>query len=189
MPNHHIKVAAVLEQKLSFRGPKEISPKEIMGAHFLDFWMVLGATLLMKFTMETMLAQYMISASMKSSFSHFDSALVTSCLFPMLLTSYFYFSFFFNHGQTYGMNRMKIRIEMRENDFLDSYRWSIYSMKVAMTFGIFTFYAKKQPYKNHDYLYENMMVEKDWVAPNLAEAILSYQDSATLEEHELKEAA
>ena len=183
IPN--LKTAAILEQKLS---PSEtqspIGWKQIIAAHFIDFWMVLGASAWMKFMMTMFFSSYMISPTMRRSFAELDSVMVTACVFPIILTSYFYFSFFFNQGQTFGMNRMKIRMAMREHDFIDSYKWSVYSMKVAMTFGIFTFFAKHQPYKAHDYLYENMMVEKDWAAPSLVQAIETYEQSSFEEDYQ-----
>lgn len=99
--------------------------------------------------------------------------------------SYFFFSYFFNEGQTFGMKTMKCRISMKLHDMRDAFTWSLFSIATFISLGFF--YNQKLKWVisrssaeivSKDHLYENFVMIKDQKAFSLIDKI----ESQTIEE-------
>ena len=76
--------------------------------------------------------------------------------FPFVLGCYFFFSYFFNGGQSYGMRVAKVRTALVDHDFVGSLQEAINSLKTVFTLG---FYA--QNYQPQDHLYQLLLIQRD----------------------------
>src|SRR5690606_32413421 len=101
------------------------------------------------------------------AFNRTDTSPMSLFLFCSIFVSYFFFSYFLNHGQTLGMHYMKIRIHSETNSFRYCLKWTLYSTFLLLTLGLLVKQAKKWAsqlgwgsVEVHDHLYKIMMEEK-----------------------------
>ncbi len=112
-------------------------------------------------------------------------------VFPFMLLNYFFFSYFLNHGQTYGMHLTKKRIDLKMNSFTESFHWAAQSMILCFSFGLSYFWQKSiwNKCRSHDYLYSDLVAYKESSPINLLEKIHEFENEQILEETDWKTAA
>ncbi len=112
-------------------------------------------------------------------------------LFPFMLLNYFFFSYFFNHGQTYGMHLTKKRLDLKVNSFSESFHWAAQSMIFCLSFGLSYFWQKPNwsTCRDHDYLYADLVAYKESSPINLLEKIHEFENEKILEKNDWKIAA
>jgi hypothetical protein len=87
--------------------------------------------------------------------------------------SYFFFSYFFNDGQTWGMHLFKKRLAMGPLSFRESILWASHSLLLCLSMGL-TLKLKKEiwkDFKNHDYRYDDLLRYKESKIINLLQMI------------------
>jgi len=82
--------------------------------------------------------------------------------FMPIFFSYYFFSLFFNHGQSWGMHLFKMRVEMSEHDLFNSMKWSLRCMLMSCSYGLVYLFTSKEKLKTHDHLYHELTSHKDW---------------------------
>ena len=143
---------------------RQINLMHILMTHFLDLMMIYQATLMTSVIYQLSFKSLMVSAQLIQAFSGISYLPLTLAMTPMITFSYYFFSFFFNHGQTWGMHSVKSRINMREQSFRDAFFWAAKLTTMTLT-GSFIFmviypqfkkWAQKH-YMPHDHLYGSLM--------------------------------
>lgn len=152
----------------------QIQSIKILKAYLLDFMVITNATIMMTAIFQLSLNTFMTTSSLNKAFNNLPFFSFTLNLLPLIFMSYFFFSYFFNHGQTWGMNVVKYRIEMKELNFKSSLVWAMFSSVFMITGGLsflFTYSKMKNmnwgEFKVHDHLYTELMQERNFSPINL----------------------
>lgn len=181
---------------LSYKGPEKVlvSNRRAMAALLLDFGVILTTTAMLSAIFKLYFGSYMISGHLEMVMSRMSFYNLSVSSLPLMFMSYFFFSYFFNHGQSWGMHVMKTRIAMPEQNFRTSFLWAIFSSSTVMTFGLAFFWARDfyenkgwGTFEGHDHLYINLVQEKEFSPVNLVE--LSQDKVEAKEEEYFVEAA
>jgi hypothetical protein len=161
---------------LKHQAPEKVtvSNRRALIALMLDFGLILGTTTVLSTLFKFYFSSFMISQSLqtamyKLSFYHFSVSFL-----PLMFMSYFFFSNFFNHGQSWGMHVMKTRINIPEQHFKSSLLWAMFSSATVMTFGLSFFWARDYfeqqgwgTFEGHDHLYIGLIQERNLAPVNL----------------------
>lgn len=168
-------------------GPSEqLKKRKIVLAHAFDLITISWASLFLVKFFEASFQSFMVTRELRGAFGQiqFESLMIT--IMPLMFTSYFFFSFFFNQGQSWGMKRMKLRVTIPTFSYRSSLLWAMFSACAMMTAGLtllsYAWIQKKGwgEFKSEDYLYEGLVQYKDFNALNLVEAAATYINVATL---------
>lgn len=146
---------------------KSPSHWKVLGAHLIDYGAVSFASLAILVLFNVGVSQLMMTSKLEKVFDKMNMDSVTLFTFAVTAFTYFFFSYFFNHGQTYGLSVTKCRITMKEMDVKHSLRWSLISIAVIASFGLLynsaISWMKKSgmgEYAVEDYLYHNLLEVK-----------------------------
>jgi len=141
---------------------------KVMLAHCLDFYMVFTIFNIFNVFINLNLNRYIITDSME-----FSSAIIlkVSIAAPLILLSYYFFSFFFNHGQTLGMKSFKLRTVMPEQSVNDSFITAYKTVLSVLTCGLAKKFIGENVIKHEDYLYAEFMIHRDLAPINLLDEI------------------
>ena len=108
-------------------------------------------------------------------------AQVTMSFAPVLGCLYFGFSYFLNHGQSFGQFRTKKKVHFENSSWKNIARYSVFSSFAGMFFGLpllsknFVSWSEKNigfKFRPHDDLYHELFVPKNEWAPSLVEMTL-----------------
>jgi hypothetical protein len=150
--------------------------KLIFFSYLIDFTTALTTTFMFSGILKLSLGNFIISEKLFESMMNTESYSSIFFALPVVLTSYFFFCFFLNHGQSWGLKVIRARISMPAHDFRLSIRWALYSTFSILTLGTGVFmlqrYIKnKGPdgYVNHDELYLKLILPKDYSPLSLVE--------------------
>ena len=171
----------------------EIKSTKILAAYFLDFTAIATAAVMFTTILKISFSGLMVTSALDKAFENVEFASLTFNLLPLIFMSYFFFSFFFNHGQTWGMNVMKYRITMKEMSFRSSLVWAMFSSVFMMTGGLsflFTYNKMKDKnwgeFKGHDHLYSELMQDKFYSPINLVQHANAISETAVAVQEEEK---
>ena len=136
-----------------------VTHSQILQSHFIDIAMASTCSLLIQASALATSQMMMGTKSLKVLALNVSMTPVLLMSFPFILGCYFFFSYFFNEGQSFGMSRQKIRVDLSQHDFIGALDHAIQSLKVVLSFG---FYIKKvsATYLPQDHLYRNMMAQE-----------------------------
>lgn len=152
-------------------------------SHLFDLGAVVTSVSTIDLILKVSFSKFMISSSLQKSFLN-DSSSFMSYTFAIVMMSYFFFSYFFNHGQTWGMHLFKRRIPMKDKDFKSALTWTLYSCLVCMTVGLTALIWKSKSLRTHDYLYHDLMKTKTDQTISLRDSLVetvveeNYEDAA-----------
>lgn len=164
-----LKEFALKEQKLpkkflASNGPrKPTSTWKILAPHFLDFMAASFLTSFMAVMFNQSIKMLMMTKGLQHAFNEQATISLASSLLPMIIFSYFFFSYYLNHGQTWGMHVFKKRMKMKSMSIKDSFYWASHSLFLCLTGGLF-YLAKREQWQNlqgHDYLYHDLLLHKE----------------------------
>ncbi len=174
-------------------GPREVEavhPSTVIPAYLLDAFAVGSTATFVALILQLSVSNFMITPALRRSFEALDHSSLIISLTPLVLVSYFFFCFFFNQGQTWGMKQKQIRIEMPLMSFRSSLVWAIFSGTAIMTCGLsaITHHWLKSSqlgdFREHDYLYSQLIVERPVCPVNLVQLAGQNQDQRKqTEEH------
>lgn len=170
--------------------PKPISSYQIIGAHMIDALTIIGLTTALVAVVGISASTFMVTSNLRSAFNNIPFASFVISLMPLVFSSYFFFSYFFNHGQSYGMKVLKTRIEMPEMSYRSSLFWGIFSAAAVMSGGLtllsYQWIQKKGwgEFKGHDHLYFELISEKTYSPVNLVEMTASFNQKPKVQEEE-----
>jgi uncharacterized RDD family membrane protein YckC len=167
----HSKKISPLQLEMN-KTPPEYKSWKTLVALFIDFYIVAMATSFMSFAFQATFSSLMASPKMTYSLKMVNMDSLSFSLLPLMFVSYYFFSFFMNEGQSYGMKKMKIRFENCGYDVKASLLWAARASSVIMTLGLSMMVLKdlfKSECVTHDHLYHELMVQREWAAPSLVE--------------------
>jgi hypothetical protein len=151
----------------SFLGPKKktnpFSTLQVLTGHFIDFSFAFGTIAFMALVFNESMRPILMTKALKAAYQNETIFSLSASLFPAMVFCYFFLSYFMNHGQTYGMYVMKRRMVMKENSFQDALRSAAHSFILCFTCGL-SFYFQNNVWNKvsqHDYLYEELLVDRD----------------------------
>lgn len=135
----------------------------ILASHLFDFWIGVCLTAAFGAIASQAFGSLMVTASLREAYS--AEALGTFAFFflPFILLSYFFFSYFMNHGQSWGMHLLKRRIMMADKSFGQAFLWAAHSVLVCLTGGLYYGFRRKiwSAYQSSDYLYSELLAHKE----------------------------
>jgi hypothetical protein len=142
---------------------KSVPTWKVLAAHLVDFFTVCILTSSISSLFNLSIKNILVTRSLRIAFSHVNVMSFVGPLLPLMLFSYFFFSYFMNHGQTYGMLLLKRRIEMKSKSFKESFKWATHSLLLCISWGITFLFEKSkwQKLKGHDYLYQELLTHKE----------------------------
>lgn len=145
----------------------------VFAALIIDFGMVFLGTLLMTAILNHGVGLFLVTNGPKAVFTPDMVVNLSSTFLPVILFSYFFFSFFLNNGQTWGMQTMKKRIQMKEQSFQDAFKWAIWSGLLCYSCGLTHFFRKKavEQIKAHDWLYHDLLAFRESSEINLMDLV------------------
>lgn len=175
---------------------KEVTHWKILATHLLDSMMIFQTTIMISVILKLSLSTYMVSSSLNKAFERINFSTLTMQMIPLIFVSYYFFSYFFNHGQSWGMNTLKTRIKMEELDFRSSLAWTTFSCTFMITGGLSLFFAynwmqKKGwgKYMTHDHLYGSLLQDRVLSPMNLVEHIHTRAEIIEVENESYAKAA
>lgn len=170
---------------------EKVSSWKIFASHFIDFGLTFVATSAMTMLFSHSVKSVLVTRSLRIAFSEKDVAALAGPLIPLMLFSYFFFSYFMNHGQTVGMMLFKRRVDMQSQSFYEAAKWAAYSLFLVMTCGLSYLVgkAKWQNIKAHDYLYHDLVSYKEFQPVNLLSKIEEFEAVEEVVEEDWAKAA
>lgn len=171
---------------------KAISSYQILGAHLIDAATIIGLSSMVATMVGLSATTFMMTSNLQKAFSSIPFTNFVISLMPLIFTSYFFFSYFFNHGQSYGMKAFKTRIAMPEMNFRSSLFWGLFSAGAIMSGGLtllsYQWIQKKGwgEFKEHDHLYFELVAEKSFSPVNLVEMTATFNQKQAVQEPEEK---
>lgn len=170
---------------------KEFQSWKILAAFGLDFMIAVSAQLMIIGVLHISLGNYMTTQSLQKSFFAIPFSDLGMSLTPLFFMSYYFFSYLFNHGQTYGQFKMKTRIEMPQMSYRSSFYWATFSTILMMTFGIsypLTYRWMQEmgygKFVSQDHLYHELMTPKEFAAANLLDLTQQFEQEAKVQTQE-----
>ncbi len=135
-------------------------------AHVLDFWALLLINLMTIAMYQGTFLTYMQTSEMKKLWHTVNFTPMTWFACLTLSFTYFFCSYFLNHGQSPGMKLMKCRLHMREHHAPDALIGALRSIAILGSMGIVT--KRFSSYiVAHDHLWHSLMIQKDIMAPDV----------------------
>lgn len=136
---------------------------KLLAAHLIDGLTSGYVAFLLSFMYDSALRMIMVTEGLRENYPWDMTFNMAIRVTPFIMLSYFFFCYFFNHGQTYGMFLMKSRLKLKEKSLKESLKWAAHSLLMCVSFGSYYFVSKKfwNDYKNHDYLYHELLTHKE----------------------------
>lgn len=154
----------------------EVSSYHIIASYMVDTMMILSLTGAAAVLTGVGAKTFMITPALMTAFNKIHFASFVTSLLPLIFTSYFFCSFFFNRGQSYGMKMFKTRIDMPEMSYRSSLFWGLFSAGALMTGGLtllsYQWIQNKGwgQFKDHDHLYFELVAERSYSPIDLVAA-------------------
>lgn len=168
-----------------------INSWKVLTAHMIDFAMVFVLTSFMAAMFSLSIKPIMVTRGLKQIFSDEMVFGASGMILPFMVFNYFFFSYFMNHGQTWGMYILKNRMEMKTQSFLEALKWAAHSAILCFSCG--TSFVTQQKvwarFKEHDYLYHNLFTHKESASLNLLAKIDEFESQKVMEEDNWKKVA
>lgn len=152
----------------------EVLTRKILLSHLIDSYIIAVTYVLVSNLSNFGLYNYLISNRLDEAFEKSQTLLFHIGLVAALFWGYFFCSYFFNHGQTFGMFKTKMRVRIKHKSFRAAFAWSFYSFCVITSGGILASRGKQWLKEDghgaleiHDHLYRDLIETKEWAPVNL----------------------
>lgn len=168
----------------------EVTSYHILASYMVDTMMIISMTAAAALLTGIGAKTFMISPALASAFNKIPFTGFVTSLLPLIFTSYFFCSFFFNRGQTYGMKMFKTRIDMPEMNFRSSLFWGLFSAGALMSGGLsllsYQWIQNKGwgQFKDHDHLYFELVAERSFSPIDLVAATEEFHKLPVLPQEE-----
>lgn len=181
-----------IPQNLLRHKPKtkqKVSTLKMLSAYALDFYALVCTGVFMELFFHASAKSLILTKPMLKIYGTMNQFHLM--ILPLTLMSYFFFSFFFNEGQTWGMKTMKTRISMPRKSMRASFQWALYSSAMVFTCGVIYPFTKNWlmkselgAYEAHDHLYETLVAERESYVVDLFKEAQSFSQVAEVESQE-----
>ncbi len=164
---------------------------KILGAHLFDFWMIASVTTFMAIMFNLSISSLMTTDGLQSAFSPQSNLRFSFFMIPFVGLNYFFFSYFLNDGQSWGMHIFKKRIALGSKSFKESFQWAAHSLLLCLSFGL-SFKLKRTQwanFKNHDYRYHDLVSFKESKVIDLLQKVEEFEAIEEVPEFDISRAA
>lgn len=163
---------------------------KIILSHTIDFGIILGINFLLATFYNQSVQELLITNNLFITYSPQLTFNFSISFIPLVSLTYFFTSYFMNHGQTFGMMIIKQRIKIAPNNFVKSIQWAVFSILVYLSGGLIL--LKKKIFlaamKDSDYLYQDLMAYKDLPGINLVSELEKHHQHFLRDEEKFKAA-
>lgn len=151
---------------------------KLLFSHLLDFWAITVTAAFMAVMFNHSILLFMVTDGLEDAYASQDILSLSLLLVPFIAFNYFFFSYFLNHGQTWGMHVMKKRISMPTMSFRECARWASHSLLLTHSLGISIYFKKDhwQSYKDHDHLYSELLTYKEMKVIDLLSKVHEFKE-------------
>jgi hypothetical protein len=139
---------------------KKINPLKVVLSHYLDFIVIVSLTMTINAAFSFYFEGFLPSWNVKEIY-HSQSSSFTAALFPVILMSYYFFSYLFNDGQSLGLHSYRLRVAAKKSSFRLIFANAFNSSLICLTGGLSFFWKPTLKIVSHDYLYQNLLEIKD----------------------------
>jgi uncharacterized RDD family membrane protein YckC len=167
---------------------------KIFAAFALDTYLIFAITTTLFILLSASASSYMITKSLTNGLSSAITDYAFFGVFLLTMFGYYFCSFYLNAGQTYGMLRLKHRVDLEPMSLRGSLGWTAAMSFITFSWGALLFsglrWLEKEGWgkvASHDHLYLEMMSDKVLTPIHLVNE-LSARDEAPYVE-EIKEVA
>jgi len=167
---------------------------KIFAAFALDSYLIFAMTSTLFLLLSASTNSYMITSSLSKNLLSSLTDYAFFSIFFLTMFGYYFSSFYFNAGQTYGMFRFKHRIATEHMSLRSSLHWTAAMAFISFSWGMLLHSGLKWMEKegwgkvaNHDHLYLDLIADKEIIPMDLV-AVSSRNEEPTYVE-EFKEVA
>jgi len=146
---------------------KVIQRKRVLLAHCLDSVLIFMLSSWAGTLLNLSLSNLLVTRSLRQAFSKIETMPLSLSLIVLTAFSYYFFSYFFNQGQTISMRLLGIRVRMEEMAYRASMVSGLYSLSVSLSLGLSLLIESERlqgtglgTFETHDYLYQELLLEK-----------------------------
>lgn len=152
-----------------------ISRYQLFMAHTIDLLLVLIISGLLGVVMKLAIGPLLVTQRLQLAADHCQ--MPSSLIFLLTFTAYFFTSFYFNHGQSYGKFRMKYRVALPAMNLPATLKWIAITGLNYLSLGQYvSSRGLSSNFVTHDFLYQGMMMEKSLVTFDLLQLIEKEQE-------------
>lgn len=175
--------------------PKQIKDNrhtmKLLFAHWLDFVVVMGIIGMMSALFSHGVQFFMVTKGLRLALPANSASTFMSSLVPFTIFNYFFFSYFMNQGQSWGMLMMKKRIEIQNKNFMSAFKWAAWSTMLCLSCGIVYAFTKTKwtGVKEHDHLYSDLVAFRNDDSINLLNTVEKWSAEVPPELEEWQKAA
>lgn len=171
---------------------KENHTFKILTSHLMDYFMILGCIGLTSAFLYSGMRFFLVTALLQDALPQSAYGTFSASLVPFAIFNYFFFSYFMNHGQSWGLFMMKKRVDVQDKSFLAAFKWAAHSTFLCMSCGLYYLLSShiwKNHLKDHDHLYADLVAYKDIDSFSLVEQIERWSEEEVSHVPEWQEAA
>lgn len=151
-------------------GTSRIPRYKILFAHILDFFMICSVTSAITALMDIQIRGHLPTTSLHRAWFRIDSDPTTLLTLTAVAVSYFFFSFYMNQGQTWGLHQMKLRYPLQSHKLWQSLQSALHSISLYFSLGLFIGRLQEK-FVRQDYLYSELIQQRDMAAPSLIDSL------------------
>lgn len=162
---------------------------KILSAFGIDFIIAGSVQIMVTSVLQMSFDSYMSSGLLQRSFFALSFHNFGMGLTPLFFMGYYFFSYFFNHGQTYGQIKMKARVQIPQLSLRSSFFWAIFSTLIMFTCGLsypFTYKWMQGMglgrFVSEDYLYQELIAAKEQISTNLLGMTQTFEQQAKVKQ-------
>lgn len=149
-------------------------------AHFLDFWMIYFLNGLATKALHLSMKTHLTTKALSHAWTVSDLSTISFATWGAVAATYFFCSYYLNHGQTPGLMISKCRVRVREHSLTDALQWSFKSISVFVSLGLITS-RYKDDILAHDHLWHELVAQKEIAAPDVRSLVTEEKEIAYAE--------
>lgn len=153
---------------------------KFFASHLMDFWTVSSIATLSALMFNQSMITMLMTNKIYTAFKAEHIIGLSFLLMPVMLFTYFFFSYFMNHGQSIAMTLLKKRVVMESQNFTQAAQSALQSTLFCLSFGLSYRWQTvfRSQFQGHDYLYHQLMTEKSQDAIDLLKMIDNFSEKA-----------
>lgn len=152
-------------------GHAKLVPKsKILSSHLLDSGAVFSISGFLVTLMEASLSLFLVTPKLHLAWSRVHHSPAMLMIMGVVAFSYFFFSHFFNQGQTWGMSVMKIRYPIESFSYQQAFKKACTSLSLYLSAGL-SIASLQRDLSHHDHLYVELTQTSRSPSVNLVESI------------------
>jgi hypothetical protein len=177
----------------AYLSPRQAAPqtwKLLLGLG-TDFLLAVSLVSLMATMFNHSVSALIVTEGLRNIFHFSTIRTFSGTLVPFLVFNYFFFSYFLNHGQSWGLLLVRKRLRMPSKSFLGALKWASHSTLLCLTGGL-TFLLHRPSWEglsDDDYLYRDLLTAADRGSLDLHELLARRTKPAPAFSADVREAA